>query len=528
MGTSLRFLLLLGVLVGCGARTILRDPVDHPADASTDDLPVTPDVPPTPDVPRTCADFQTLCSGRCVDTLNDNFNCGACGAVCGDSACSNGACRMTPCVPPTSLCGVRCIDLRADPDNCGGCGNRCAPGTVCEASVCVEVCSGVRVRCGVSCVDLNSDASNCGACGRACGLGGVCLSGRCQSLCAPPAMSCFGACVDPRSDPAHCGVCGRSCAAVGLSCVNGECQSACRAGQILCGAECVDPLVDSQNCGGCGRECSAGTMCTGGTCRVSPPPTGAPFRIDALDGSGCRVVSHEPATGDDRGGIAISARRVFYTGDRRTAAFDLLTLTATPTDRVDDGLVSDLSTGQVYSLRSDGAPIGDTTVVINQIALVDAVSGALLPRNIPLSRPIPVRRSTPTGIFSGYGRFVLYANRRAYDVNPSTGVVAEIGPLPFDLTFNTCETWAFWGVAEFFGGAIHLAYVRDPQTIVRTRIPDGTTSVIANYMSLSDMCSFTVSPALSRWYWHHEGGSQLASGDESLGYCGARFSLMIP
>src|SRR4029078_13352370 len=39
--------------------------------------------------------------------------------------------------------------------------------------------------------------------------------------------------------------------------------------------------------------------------------------------------------------------------------------------------------------------------------------------------------------------------------------------------------------------------------------------------SLSDMCSFTVAPSLSRWYFHHEGTSQFRSGDETIGFANA-------
>jgi hypothetical protein len=39
------------------------------------------------------------------------------------------------------------------------------------------------------------------------------------------------------------------------------------------------------------------------------------------------------------------------------------------------------------------------------------------------------------------------------------------------------------------------------------------------------MCSFTVLPSRTRWYFHHEGESQFRTGDETLGYCDARFSM---
>ena len=47
---------------------------------------------------------------------------------------------------------------------------------------------------------------------------------------------------------------------------------------------------------------------------------------------------------------------------------------------------------------------------------------------------------------------------------------------------------------------------------------------MATFTSLSDMCSFTVSPSTNRWYWHHEGNSQFGGSDESIGYCTAAFA----
>ncbi|MBK6528259.1 MAG: hypothetical protein IPF99_01310 [Deltaproteobacteria bacterium] len=51
-------------------------------------------------------------------------------------------------------------------------------------------------------------------------------------------------------------------------------------------------------------------------CR-SRPPTAAP-------------VKHEVVTGDDRGGIAVSGSRLFYSGDTSTGRFDLQSSWASP------------------------------------------------------------------------------------------------------------------------------------------------------------------------------------------------------
>src|ERR1051326_4150288 len=86
------------------------------------------------------------------------------------------------------------------------------------------------------------------------------------------------------------------------------------------------------------------------------------------------------------------------------------------------------------------------------------------------------------------------------------------------------ETWAYWGVAEYFDDSAWIVYVRDFQTIVRTRVPDGLTLPVGTFTNLSDMASITVSTLLSRWYFHHQYTSQFRSGTETAGFADATFA----
>ena len=396
---ALRSLLVVLFVAGCGARTVLREPVDSsdasaPVDVPAVDIRVV-DAPPAPDAPLRCEPGQTLCNGRCVDARSDNSNCGGCGRVCGDSRCVNGDCQMAPCVRPTSLCGVRCVDLSSDPANCGL----------------------------------------------------------------------------------------------------------------------------------CNRACAAGVPCAGGGC-VEPPLTGRTFRIDRMLATGCTTAEHARATGDDRGGIALSRERVFYSGDENLGSFDADTLAPATAGGTDDGLLSDLATGQVYSLHTRGMPVETRMpTTVTELALRDGRMGVLIGRSVPLSPPIALSGASQVGVFSGYGRAVIYDAQRVYNIDLPSGVVTVLGSLRQPLAFTPCETWAFWGVAEFFDGAISLVYVADSQRIVRTRLPSGETTTAAAFENLSDMCSITVDPIRLRWYWHHEGTSQFTMGrDENIGYCDASFA----
>src|SRR5262249_7618180 len=103
-----------------------------------------------------------------------------------------------------------------------------------------------------------------------------------------------------------------------------------------------------------------------------------------------------------------------------------------------------------------------------------------------------------------------------------SGLVMDLGFLGY-FPHSSCENWAYWGVAEFFNGSAYLVYVRDSQTIARTRVPDGVTTGLAGFSDLGDMCSFTVSLPRQRWYYHFEGSSQFGGDTDSLGYAAASF-----
>jgi uncharacterized repeat protein (TIGR01451 family) len=258
---------------------------------------------------------------------------------------------------------------------------------------------------------------------------------------------------------------------------------------------------------------------------VRPLPSGETFQIAGLFTSNSRVVEHDSLTGDDRGGIAASGSHVFYSGDSATARFALADLSGGASlGRVYDALVSDLRTEQVYSLGNGTNLLGSGGGTITTLIPLNAVT--LQPAGAPLTLSQPISMNWG-GVFAGFGRVVLWNGSRVYDIALPGGQVADLGAVTLPAYQGT-ENWAFWGVAEFWDGAIHLAYVRDAQTIVRTRVPDGVTTVLASFSSLSDMACFTVSPLRNRWYFHHEGSSQFGGTYETIGYADADFLYVMP
>ncbi len=230
--------------------------------------------PANPDVPH-----QLRCGAVCVDYLNDPYNCGACGNVCGDgTCCTDGQCASV-CAAGLTYCNGECADFQNDNNNCGACGNVCGEGTCCNEGACESICPAGQIYCNGKCVDTQNDNANCGGCGNACGDGTCCNEGACASICAAGQTYCNGECADFQNDSNNCGSCGNVCGE-GTCCNGGVCASECPAGRIYCNGQCYDPLDDPGNCGGCGINCGPLGICVAGTCEPCSGAGGAKNSCD--------------------------------------------------------------------------------------------------------------------------------------------------------------------------------------------------------------------------------------------------------
>lgn len=140
-----------------------------------------------------CPQGKTDCEGTCVSLLNDDANCGACGAAIArplEMCVAGGA----ACAPGVALCGDVCTDLARDADHCGGCETACPAGEYCSTEgggscTTTGACADGWTACGRACVQLDSDRFHCGACGNACAAGETCRDGACRA-------DVFAACVN--------------------------------------------------------------------------------------------------------------------------------------------------------------------------------------------------------------------------------------------------------------------------------------------------------------------------------------------
>lgn len=404
-------------------------------------------------------------------------------------------------------------------------------------------CGAGLAFCGGRCVDPRSDNNHCGACGIFCGRGTRCELGRCAGGCPDGRALCGSECVDIATDIRHCGSCGRQCLA-GVPCALGACQTVCSPGQTRCGETCTDLLSDGSNCGACFRRCPENTRCAMGGCEMLPPLVGGELRVDGLGVMRCASLEHASLSGDDRGGIAALARGVAYSGDSFTAGFGENLVGPVVRMATLDTIFSDLARGDLYALGQGGAPLRRVTEGTPwEIDSLVRLNGSVVPNTgVDFGEPLttvrlgtPVRLSStamqPVGIYAGVGRVVLTDDRQLYDIDLATGAVRS-QPFTSILPRQRCETWATWGVAEFFEGTLHLVYVESPRRVARYNTRTGAITTVATFQNLSDMCSITVAPWRQRWYFHHEGTSQFTqpgtSADESIGFCEASIRVAAP
>ncbi len=141
---------------------------------------------------------------------------------------------------------------------------------------------------------------------------------------------------------------------------------------------------------------------------------------------------------------------------------------------------------------------------------------------IHLSQSIAMANGS--GIFAGYGRVVVHNGSRVYDIDLPTGFVTDLGPMAMPLHHTSISGW-YWGIAENDRDTIDLLYVRDSQSIVRTRVPTGATTVHSTFSNLGVNSMISAIPHAGRWAFAGRSASQFLNTSPGLGVADATFSV---
>ncbi len=245
------------------------------------------------------------------------------------------------------------------------------------------------------------------------------------------------------------------------------------------------------------------------------------FKIESLTASTTNRTAIEVAsfTGDDRGGIGLSATKVALRGDSSLGVFnksDFSSPVATPSNSAFDAIVSDLKTMTMYAFDFSGS-----SGTFTKLFQLDQTTGAVpaSPTVITLSSSIPYSNGE---LYSGYGRVVYrHGNGTVYDVDLPSGTVYNRGTVTVSA-MGTENSIRGWGIAEFFDGDLWLA-ISSGAAINRYKVGTSTQQTILSTNGMSDLASFIVDPISQRWYFHYEGYAQAFNfgSDETLGFAPA-------
>ncbi len=256
------------------------------------------------------------------------------------------------------------------------------------------------------------------------------------------------------------------------------------------------------------------------------------FKVETMSDQNCRVVEHNSITGDDAGGIAVSEQRVYYNGDTAAGEFNLSNLgnARRVSGSARYSMISNLYNGKLYALwnRQRNQPVSTRTTMLGMTfdALKELDNDLNPTQNmITLSQGINLSRSySSTGhvLLAGYHAMGIGTyNGRWYVISFENGQVTDVGPRGATRAYH-CESWAKWGVLEYYDDqfyALFRTYLQ--QNFSRVNMSSGQRVASFAFRSLGDMCSFSVSPELQKWYFQHESRSQFGGRLESVGFCDA-------
>lgn len=239
------------------------------------------------------------------------------------------------------------------------------------------------------------------------------------------------------------------------------------------------------------------------------------YELTALDTSNFQTVDHDLFSGDDRGGIAVTANYVYIVGDDATARFDLDLQNGIDLP-MRDGIFTDLATLKLYTLYNTTAPFTPNSNGFTMNAL-RSLNEDLSYGNeiIMLSQPVTVGTVNQGVILAGYNELIVgtaYGNYDFYHISILNGLVTPMGQ--HNLNVYGSENWADWGMAGFDGTDRHAYFIDGNDSIVDFNFTTNTSTAIFNITDLSDMASFIVHPANNRFYAHYESGTPTFGGDE--------------
>jgi hypothetical protein len=396
------------------------------------------------------ADCDGVASNGCEASLASPSSCTQCGNVCATGqVCNPDGCAST-CNPPLVDCSGSCVDTSTDPFNCGSCGyGPCAPGADLDYGQCIKGQCTASYVCAPgalsdpttgTCYETTWDTRNCGSTGNVCpstNSWAECDKGQCATVCPDGYTDCGGGdCEYLPTSKASCGVCGVPCAGT-AECINGQCLNDSTITLVSGLHQPEDLAVDGTDLffTTLGDNFVYKTTTTGGPLTVVASNQNGPMRI-ALDAdnvywtsTGGNAIIKAPRSGTGKpslvanttsapGALAVSNGHVYW--------IDGAQISYVPTTGGTPAAIAG-SAGQVDS--NSGLVVANGSIYAQTFDASHPFGGAPLPTGAFASLPVTGAAVAPVGAadFLSYGDGYLYSGPISYSF--ATGMLSP-GPDP--------------------------------------------------------------------------------------------------
>lgn len=252
------------------------------------------------------------------------------------------------------------------------------------------------------------------------------------------------------------------------------------------------------------------TVCSADSFRIYPENSVCGLTIQTMTTNN---VSSRNSGYDDRGGIAATQNYVYYNSTSGLLRFDANNLSSSTVTNLGanrDGIFSDLSTGQLYTLwYNSSTDFYYNTQYVDAIRKLDANGN--LGATLNLSQQIPWNPSCCyyNGIFAGEGYLIVWIdwNNTLYKIDLGSGQVSTLGTASLSI-YNT-DIYHFWGVAEC-NGDDHSLVARFGTYLSRYDIATSTTTSLQT-QTLGSTGVIAYSPWKEKWYGYSESAFYLGS-----------------
>ncbi|MDP4933710.1 MAG: SprB repeat-containing protein, partial [Salibacteraceae bacterium] len=252
------------------------------------------------------------------------------------------------------------------------------------------------------------------------------------------------------------------------------------------------------------------TVCSADSFRIYPENSVCGLTIQTMTTNN---VSSRFSGVDDRGGIAATEDYIYYNSTSGLMRFDANNIASGSLSNLGanrDGIFSDLSSGQLYTLwYNSSTDFFYNTQYVDAIRKMDA--NGILGATLNLSQQIPWN---PTccyynGIFAGEGYLILWIdwNNTLYKIDLGNGQVSTLGTA--NLTIYNTDIYHFWGVAEC-NGDDHSIVARLGTYLSRYDIATSTTTALQT-QTLGSTGVIAYSPWREKWYGYSEAAFNLGS-----------------